>query len=422
MTTSSTHRRYFLFLYAILVLSALVRADDFALHDNDTVVLLGDSITAEGTWGKVLETYIILRFPDRKIHFINAGKGGDTMTGALSRLDRDVFANHATVVIVVFGINDIAWGAKADPAHRQAYLDSSRELIQRCQSHHVRVFFCSAPTTASDPDKSENDYLQKMCDDGMAIARSLGESTIDIQRTMRQIQRRVKQADADQPDPRKHDSMNAPDGIHLTDLGETAMAFAVIQGLHAPSLVSSATIDFSKPSLTQSTNCRITDLKKSNDTLEFTRLDAGLPLNLGLFWGLKFRFIPIPDTLNQYLLTIHNLPKDRYAITADARSLGTFSADALSKGLNLSSATADPWQPGGPWDAQGWLVHSLTQSRFLLVSTRKESPDFLKANPNAPSIDAQTLQTNDQLEALQRLTAHPVPYHFIIAPTDSSSR
>ncbi|HZZ43595.1 MAG TPA: GDSL-type esterase/lipase family protein [Tepidisphaeraceae bacterium] len=398
----------------IALFSTSTRAADFALRDNDTVVLLGDSITAEGTWGKILETYTLLCFPDRKIHFINAGQGGDTITGALSRLDRDLFANHATAVIVCFGINDIAWGAKADPAHRQAYLDSTRELIQRCQSHHVRVYFCSAPVTAADPDKSENNYLQKMCDDGISLARSLGESTIDIQRTMRQIQQRVKQANAAEKDEKKRESMHAPDTIHLTDLGETAMAFAVIQGLNAPSLVSSATIDFSSATTTESTNCQISGLKKSDTSLEFTRLDAGLPLNLGLFWGLKFRFIPFPESLNRYLLTIQNLPPGKYTLSASGRPLGTFTSDALSKGVNLSSATADPWLPGGPWDAQGWLVHSLTQSRFLLATTRKYTPNYLKDNQNAPAIDTQTLQASAQLESLQRLTAKPVPYHFVL--------
>src|SRR4051812_26703506 len=69
----------------------------FALHDRDTVVFLGDSITAEGTYAKVIEQYMLLRFPERKIHFINAGIGGDTAAGGLKRLDRDVFSRGATV-------------------------------------------------------------------------------------------------------------------------------------------------------------------------------------------------------------------------------------------------------------------------------------------------------------------------------------
>ena len=38
---------------------------DFALKDGDTVVFLGDSITAARTYGKHVENYTLLRYPDR---------------------------------------------------------------------------------------------------------------------------------------------------------------------------------------------------------------------------------------------------------------------------------------------------------------------------------------------------------------------
>ena len=39
----------------------------------------------------------------------------------------------------------------------------------------------------------------------------------------------------------------------------------------------------------------------------FTREDEGLPITLGTFSGFDFRWVPIPDELNQYLLTVTNL-------------------------------------------------------------------------------------------------------------------
>ena len=47
-----------------------VSADDFALRDNDTVVFLGDSITAARTYGKLIENYTLLRFSERRVRFI----------------------------------------------------------------------------------------------------------------------------------------------------------------------------------------------------------------------------------------------------------------------------------------------------------------------------------------------------------------
>src|SRR5918997_367965 len=102
-------------------LGAPAQAEEFALRDGDTVVFLGDSITAARTYGKIVENYTLLRFPDRTVRYVNAGWGGDTAAGGLKRLDRDVFARGATVLIAAYGINDIGWGAKGDAEHKPIY-------------------------------------------------------------------------------------------------------------------------------------------------------------------------------------------------------------------------------------------------------------------------------------------------------------
>jgi lysophospholipase L1-like esterase len=176
----------------LLVLAAVAPGPgraDYALRDGDTVVFLGDSITAARTYGKIVENYTLLRFPGRKVRFVNSGRGGDTAAGGLRRLDRDVFAHGATVLVVAYGINDIGWGTRADDEHERTYLDAVRGIVERCQEHKVRVFSCSAAITAEDPDTAERGFLQRMCDKGLAVARGRGAGAIDAQRTMRAIQR-----------------------------------------------------------------------------------------------------------------------------------------------------------------------------------------------------------------------------------------
>ena len=401
---------------ACLVVSWRASAEDFTLRDGDTVVFLGDSITAERTYGKIVETYTLLRFPDRKVRFVNAGWGGDTAAGGLARLQRDVFDRGATVVTVAYGINDIGWGGKADAEHRQKYLDSVRGIVEQCKARGVRVFICSAAVTAADPDKSENDFLQKMCDEGMAISRSLGEGAIDVQRTMRDVQRRIKATNAKETDSKKKETLHAPDGIHLNELGQTAMGFAVIKGLGAPREVSSVVIDAAAGRVESATGCTVSDLTCGADGVRFTRLDEGLPLNFGLFGALRFRHIPILDEMNRYSLTVKGLAPGNYEIAASERKLGTFSAGQLASGVNLASATADPWVPGGPWEAQAWLVNMLTDARNDAIQPDKFLDDYLKHNPNRPEVARQTRDVNAAIEALQRETAKPVPYHFVIRP------
>ena len=258
---------------------------DFAVHDGDTVVFLGDSITAARTYGKIVENYTLLRFPDRKVHFHNAGWGGDTAAGGLKRLERDVFAQKASVLIVAYGVNDIGWGARADEAHKKLYLDSIRGIVEQCKARGVRVFICSAAITAEDPDRSEHGFLQAMCDEGMAIARSLGEHGHRRPAHHAEDPAHGARRPTPQAKPQDKQTLHAADGIHLNDLGQLAMAFAILKGLGAPADVSAVSIDAAGPRVVAAAGCRVSNLSGNASRLEFDRLDDGLPINFGLFGG-----------------------------------------------------------------------------------------------------------------------------------------
>lgn len=402
------------FLSWTVLLGSLARADDFAIRDGDTVVFLGDSITAARTYGKIIENYTLLRYPERKVHFVNAGQGGDTAAGGLKRLAREVLSHKPTLVTVAYGINDIGWGMRADEEHRRAYLDGIRGIVEACKKQGARVYICSAAVTAEDPAKSENGYLQKMCDEGMALSRSLGGHAIDIQRTMRAIQKRVWEANQNIDSKKDKATLHAADGVHLNDVGQLAMAYAILKGLGAPADVSSVSIDAAEPKLVAADGCKVTELKKVGEVLEFTRLDQGLPLNNGIFFQLQFRFVPIPEELNRYLLKISNLPMDRYEIWADGRSAGNFSSADLAAGVNISSSTSDAWQPGGPWNAQANILQALTDSRHQLSTACSFSNAYLKETAAAPVLTKEGAVANAQIEEMQRVVAKPMPYHFVI--------
>jgi len=410
------HKHIVIALVVLLMAARVGGAADFALRDGDTVVFLGDSITAARGYGKVIENYTLLRYPQRQVRFINAGHGGDTAEGGWKRLERDVFSRGATVLTVAYGINDIGWGLKADAEHKQRYLDAIRGIVEQCRQRSVRVFICSPAITAEDPNRSETGFLQKMSDEGLALAKSLGAGTIDIQRGMRDIQRRIWAANSRETDPKKKTSLHAEDGIHLNELGHLAMAFAMLKGLGAPAEVSSVILDARETAQVQAEGCRISDVQWRDGGPAFVRLDEGLPLNLGILGVLQFRFIPIPDQLNRYMLTVRNLPAGRYEIRAEGRLVGTVTERQLHDGMNIASMTADPWEPGGPWDAQAGVVKELTEARDRLTTGNLLRNQFLPDHPQRDALGAQFTGSDDRLVVLQRDTARPFPYHFEIRP------
>lgn len=399
---------------ALLVWALLVpppaRADDFAIRDGDTVVFLGDSITAARTYGKVIENYTLLRYPKRRVTFINAGWGGDTAAGGLKRLEADVLARGATLLTVAYGINDIGWGTKADDEHRQLYLDSIRGIVQACKQRGVRVYICSAAITAGD--RGEDDYLQKMCNDGMAVSKSLDGGAIDVMGGMRTIQNRVRQWNIDHPESK--DSLHTADGIHLNDLGQLAMAFVILKGMGAPADVSTATLSASDGRVSEASGCAIRNVTASADGLTFDRLDEGLPLNLEPLWQLQFRFIPFPEELNRYMLTVRDLAPGEYEVLAAGRLVGKWDAAQLAKGMNLGSATPNGWEPGGPWDAQAHLVKRLTEARGDVATDVLFAPRHFAPGPQLDGIQAELAGADEAIQKAQHRVAQPVPYHFEI--------
>ncbi len=386
--------------------------NDFAIRDGDTVAFLGDSITAARVYGKHIENFTLLRYPQRKVRFINLGIGGDTAAGGLKRLQRDVFDNHVTLLTVAFGINDIGWGMRADEAHRQVFLDSIRQIVRNCKAHGVRVYICSAAVTGGDPDKTEGDFLQQMCDQALAIAKEEGGHAIDVQRTMREIQRRVLKSNHNLP-VEKHETLHAPDTIHLSDLGQLAMAHAILKGLGAPEEVSSATIDAGAKRAVSASGCSISDISSTDGRLSFTRLDEGLPFNNGAFSAMSYRFVPMNE-LNAYRLKVTGLAAGEYTLTASGRKIGVYRAQQLVEGINIASTTPDAWQPGGPWDAQAVALKSLTEARDQLDIAARSANANLTNSPLIAPLNTQATAANEQLEDLQRLVAQPRPYQFVL--------
>jgi lysophospholipase L1-like esterase len=395
----------------ILFLACITAARaEYVLRDGDTLAFLGDSITAARGYTKIVEHYTLMRFPDRKVRFVNAGQGGDTASGCLERLDRDVFSKGATVVTVAFGINDIGWGTKADEEHKQRYLEGIRTIIARCKEKRVRPIICSPAIINQDPDEAEDSFLHKMTDEGMALAKSLGAETIDLQRGMRVIQRRVVESNKNAK-PGDEVRLHVKDGIHLDELGQTAMAYAMLKGLGAPEDVSSAVIDAKALQGGASRNCHVTGIEAVEGGIKFTRLDQALPLNLGPFTHFQFRWVPLAEGLNRYMITISGLAKGDYEIRADGKLLGKESATSLARGVNVGSMTTNGWEPGGPWDVQSCIVKELVDARDKLwMAGVLQQRHF----PGDSTISRSVERQDSELVSLQRDAAKPRPYEFTI--------
>jgi GDSL-like Lipase/Acylhydrolase family len=97
------------------------------------VVMLGDSITAQGEWAKL--------FPEEKI--LNLGLSGDTSAGLLNRLD-DVVGRKPRVVFLMIGINDFLRDIPLELVAAHIQFIASRLAELYCPSFRVLCTFRTA--------------------------------------------------------------------------------------------------------------------------------------------------------------------------------------------------------------------------------------------------------------------------------------
>src|SRR6266404_492706 len=206
----------------ICVSYGAAQVSDFALKSGDRLVFFGDSITQQRLYTSYVQQFVLSRYPERKIVFINSGWDGDTVSanpcvpcagvGALARIDRDVIAHKPTVVTLLFGMNDGLY-KDFDAAVMKTYTDGMSEIIRIIKTKtHARIYVMtptaydgSRHTSWSHTDKY-NDVLDKYSDAAKEIARRENLPVIDLHAATSNALKVAKQA---QPDYTFED-----DGVH----------------------------------------------------------------------------------------------------------------------------------------------------------------------------------------------------------------
>lgn len=129
------------------------------------LVCLGDSLTSCGGMGGHYSDWLAQMLPDVKV--IDAGIGGDTLTGGRQRFERDVLQKRPTVLVIMLGANDF-WRNSRSVAEMRADL---QEMLQEARVKKIQVIVASC--------FGERDFLEEVCTEfdfwRHAVARRIAE-------------------------------------------------------------------------------------------------------------------------------------------------------------------------------------------------------------------------------------------------------
>ena len=118
------------------------------------VVAFGDSITgiyyhsgSRRAWPEMLQLALRQLYPKAKTTVFNAGSSGHTTDRGLRRIKKDVLDRKPHVVVVKFGMNDLAYGEvdAATNAKRKAhYAANLANIVNQCRGVGAELILCTA--------------------------------------------------------------------------------------------------------------------------------------------------------------------------------------------------------------------------------------------------------------------------------------
>ena len=147
-------------LYLALIL--LICSSLFFAQDNQNILLsgkriliLGDSITMDGTYVSFMEYYLESIYPSKKFNIISIGLGGETTCGLtepghfkrpciFSRLDSALSEIKPKLVFACYGMNDGLYNPQS-PKRFQAFKDGILKLIKKLKAVGAKVIIMTPP-------------------------------------------------------------------------------------------------------------------------------------------------------------------------------------------------------------------------------------------------------------------------------------
>ena len=406
-------------VFAAFTLLAAAAPAQFAVRDGDRVAFYGDSITDNGVYTTLVETYVVTRFPKWNVRFFNAGVGGDRVSGGWmgpteDRLPRDLFSRKPTLVTVMLGMNDAGYREFQQPLlddfnkGYRSILDTFRKEIPKARVWLIKPSPYDDVTRPSTIPGGYNSVLLRYSEAVGQIAKEYGHWQVDFNVPVADALYRAYSVN-----PTASANLIA-DRVHPSDAGHLIMAAALLKAWGAPKTVSEVGIDVPSGAI-KANGAAVSGLKRG-DTIEWTQLDDMLPFPIDRKDPLTIlaeTSAPVVDEmLTGEILRLTGLKGASYNLTIDGQAVGTFTSAELAAGVDLAKHET-------PMSKQAAEVHVLTVKRATLKWSLWRNVEFgLEKMPSKERDEAVAAfgRLEDDVIRRQKAMAKPKPRKYVLTP------
>ncbi len=316
------------------------------LNEGDTLVFLGDSITHQCLYTQYVEDYFYTRFPKVRLHFHNAGVGGDRAKDALTRFDEDVAPYKPKYVTMLLGMNDGAY-KDFDKAVFDTYQADMSTLLDKIAAlgavavpmtptmHDAR----SARVSLRGPQEPRDTYYNGV----LALyggwlreqAQVRGLGFVDMWSPLNNLTLAKRKTDADWT--------MIKDAVHPGPVGQVVMAAAIVSDMVKRRIVSQITVDaiLGGP-VAKGNNATIDHAACADGKLTFTALEAALPWVLPEDSKEGQQLARLGHHFSNEKITVRQLPAGKYSFKIDGQEIGKYTEAQLSMGVEIEDNEKAP--------------------------------------------------------------------------------
>ena len=388
---------------------------DFYLHDGDTVVFYGDSITDRLLYSVYAEAYVSAHFPQLRVRFIHSGWGGDRVSGGAGgpidqRLDRDIFAYRPTVVTILLGMNDGEY-RPFDGALFEKYAQGYRHIIERIKKElpnaRITLLTPSPYDDVTRPPDFEGGYDSVQVRFGEFVESLAKLQHLNLADLHTPVVAFLKAAS--HLPPRSAQAL-IPDRVHPAEGVNLVMAAALLHAWHAPPLVTAVEIDGATGAVHRSENTAVSGVAV-DDVISWTQDDKALPLAINKSsetTELALRYSDVVKMLDQQTLRVTGLAAGVYRLQIDGQDAGVFESRQLAEGINLGPMSTPMMKQAVAVQAQAFKHNYLHLARWRMVEDAFKDEHLPGTRTAADALNA----LEEQSIELERATAQPKSHRY----------
>ncbi|HUC84751.1 MAG TPA: SGNH/GDSL hydrolase family protein [Candidatus Acidoferrales bacterium] len=314
------------------------------LKQGDRLAIIGDSITEQKMYSRIMETYLTVCVPELKITTRQFGWSGETAEGFLQRMTNDCLRFHPTVATTCYGMNDFRY-RPFDMENEKWYIDNYSAVVRSLKDAGAVVVLGSPGCVGKVPSWTKSDLYTmdelniNLCafrDGDIALAKELQTPFADIFWTL------FKAGYTGKTDYGQNYALCGRDGVHPGWAGHLVMAYAFLRAMGLDGDIGTFTVDLGAQTATATAGHTVDSFKDNQLTITSTKYPFCASGDTNSEGSLRSgaTLVPFFQELSRFNLIVKNGSAMQYYVIWGSAT-NTYTAGQLADGVNLAADFVD---------------------------------------------------------------------------------